>query len=200
MKLLYINFFLLYGLTLCGSSNDSLVDCLNDTYDTDESSNPRNNTPINFKTIQQFRNKIRKCLAKSASAAQLTKLLIDAIGYNDLEEEVFELLIDEGANIDVLIGKVSDPGKHTLVDRAVILGNHAALLALLKYGAKVNMATGFLSQVPLHRAVIKGDPIAVRALLENRASVIVMDKNFKTPRDLAYFNQEIHDIFTRVRR
>lgn len=210
LLLLYVNFLLLIFFNVSNScscvnstDNDSCADGLREDKRKDKREvvgGSKNNIKTEFDIMLDFRRKVIGEYQRDADRDKLTELLTEAVSYRNLASDCFENLIEEGARANNLCGKHDDPGKHTLVDRAVILGNHTALTVLLRYGAHINVPTGFWGQTALHRAVLKGDPNIVRILLENGAHATAMDKNFKTPRDMARLDPEINGIFTRHNR
>lgn len=151
-------------------------------------------TDADREAAQRFVNKLSNIDTKNKNSAKLTNLLFEAISYKALEESVLEALIKDGANINILIGKISDPGAHTLIDRAVILNNYLGLRVLLKNGILVNRPTGFFAQTPLYRAVMKNDINMVSILLKHGALSEVMDKEGKTPIYYAQYNSEIENL------
>lgn len=187
MKLLiYGNFLLILFFNMQGSNVDSLAESLNNSDCLSKATiYPKHTTPVDHLITVDFRNKVHNFCSTAYKRKELTQLLFEAIAYKNLESDFFQNLIQQGANINFLCGYESDPGRHTLVDRAVILGNNTALLVLLKNGAYMNVPTGYLGQTALHRAFINGDVCAATMLAEHGASEVIMDKNFKTPLDIA---------------
>jgi len=73
-------------------------------------------------------------------------------------------LLSHGANVNAMTDERHD--NRTVLHYAVLSGNYETVNLLIKQGAKVNFPTDYQKPTPLDLAILKGDPILVKILID----------------------------------
>lgn len=106
--------------------------------------------------------------------------------------ESVKLLIGAGADVNM---EHTFGYKNTAMHTAAYLGNVECLQLLFDNKANINAANNEMKITPLHAALLRGRPRAVKFLLENGADPLAKDANGETPLDYAEDHPECLKLF-----
>lgn len=145
---------------------------------------------------KKFQKKVEKSLSEKLSQDELRNLLLEAIGYPNLGQPIFEELIERGAYSQNEPKDKKDVHVPTLLYRAVLAKNKTAVHVMLRHtSSEINTVVGHYKKTPLQVACDVGDPEIICLLLKYGADSYVLDTKRKAPVDYPIYRVVTAEIF-----